>query len=865
MTSWHTLTADEVSDRLDTDKRRGLGEEEASRRLGEHGPNEIRSDEGPGTLTLLARQLRSALVWLLLVAAVISGALLDEWIDAGVIAAIVVLNTVLGFLQEARAEQALARLREMAAPEAVLVREGREVSVPTREVVPGDLIILEAGVLVAADARVAEAIHLEVDEASLTGESLPVAKAADPVEHAGSLGDRTSMVFAGTTIASGRGAAIVVATGPSTEFGRIAESLAEEEPPTPLQVELDSVGKRLAAIAVATAGIVFLAGWWRGNPAEAMFLTAVALAVAAIPEGLPAVVTITLSRGVQRMAKRNAIVRRLPAVEALGSASVICTDKTGTLTQNRLEVQEVLLADLRLAPRELDPGDRRSARFFEIAALCSDARKGKEGWIGDPTELAVVRAAVAGGADPDGIRERAPRVDEHAFDSRRKRMSTVHDVGDGYLVAVKGAPEVVLERCDRIETAGGPAPLADDRRQADLDVATGLAEKGWRTLALAYRHSDEMPSEAGDAESGLVLVAMVGMSDAVRPEALPAVEEARRAGIRVVMVTGDHAVTAEAVATDVGIIESGGAVMGGDRLREQDAEELAADIDRYRVFSRIDPLDKVKIVEAWRRRGEIVAMTGDGVNDAPALRSADIGVAMGSGTDVAKEASSIVLADDNFASIVAAVREGRTIFGNLKRVVWYLLACNASEVFVMFVGFLVWGGLGEPLLATQLLWMNLVTDGLPALALGVDPATEGVMDRPPEPAHGVLQRWGLLASRGAILASAALGALLLGHYVLSSEWPVVRTMIFTTLVLVQLVHAYEVRARVKGTPNRLLLWSLAGSTALHAAVVYTPFGQVLFETEPLGVAALGVTLTLVAAAGLVQWIVERTRAGASRP
>ena len=859
MTAWHTLTVADTAVELETDARRGLSEDEAARRLADHGPNEIQSDEGPGTLTLLARQLKSSLVWLLLVAAVISGALLDEWIDAGVIFAIVVLNTGLGFFQETRAEHALAHLRAMAAPEAVVIRDGQQMSVPTREVVSGDLLVLQAGVLVAADARVVEAIHIEVEEASLTGESLPVTKKAEPIEGTGSLGDRTSMVFAGTTVAAGRGSALVAATGSATEFGRIAESLAADEPPTPLQVELDTVGKRLAGIAIFTAGVVFLAGWWRGNPAEAMFLTAVALAVAAIPEGLPAVVTITLSRGVQRMAKRNAIVRRLPAVEALGSASVVCTDKTGTLTQNRLEVQEVLLADLRLAPAELDPDDARSARFIEVAVLCSDAREGKEGWIGDSTEVAVVRAAIAAGADPAAIRDGAPRVDEHAFDSRRKRMSTVHEMDGGFLVAVKGAPEVLLERCDRIETADGPGPLEDDRRRADLEVAAGLAEQGWRTLALAYRRFDKVPADASAAETGLVLVAIVGMSDAVRPEALSAVEEARRAGILVVMVTGDHAVTAEAVARDVGILDEDGETMGGDRLREAGAAELEADIHRYRVFSRIDPLDKVKIVEAWRHRGEIVAMTGDGVNDAPALRSADIGVAMGSGTDVAKEASSIVLADDNFASIVAAVREGRTIFGNLKRVVWYLLACNASEVFVMFVGFLIWGGLGEPLLATQLLWMNLVTDGLPALALGVDPATTGVMDRPPEPAHGVLQRWGLLASRGAVLALAGLLALIIGHYLLGNEWPVVRTMVFTTLVLVQLVHAFEVRARVKGKPNRLLLWSLAGSVALHAAVVYTPLGQTLFETEPLGLLAVTVSLGLAAGAGLVQVVAERFR------
>ena len=862
--NWHSLPVDEVVARVTSDPRHGLTEEEASRRLAEHGPNEIRSDEGPGTVSLLVRQVKSALVWLLLVAAVISGVFLDEWIDAGVIGAIVVLNTLLGFFQEARAERALARLRAMAAPEAVVARQGRQVSVATREVVPGDLLVLEAGVLVAADARLVQSIHLEVDEASLTGESLPAAKQVEPVDEGGSLGDRRSMVFAGTTIAAGRGTAMVVATGSGTEFGRIAESLAVEEPPTPLQIELDSVGKRLAAVAIVTAGVVFLAGWWRGNPAEAMFLTAVALAVAAIPEGLPAIVTITLSRGVQRMAQRNAIVRRLPAVEALGSASVICTDKTGTLTQNRLEVQEVLLADQRLAPEDLDLRDGRASRFAQVAVLCSDAREGRDGWIGDATEVAVVRAAVAAGARPESIRDGAPRVDEYGFDSRRKRMSTVHEVGGGLLVAVKGAPEVLLGRCDRIEVSDGPAPLESERRDGALRVATGLAERGWRTLALAYRTTDQPPEDAESAESGLILVGIVGMSDSVRPEAAPAVAEARQAGIRVIMVTGDHAVTAEAVAREVGILDAEGEVMQGDRLREAEVGELADAIDRYQVFSRIDPLDKVKIVEAWRRRDAIVAMTGDGVNDAPALRSADIGVAMGSGTDVAKEASSIVLADDNFASIVAAVREGRTIFSNLKRVVWYLLACNASEVMVMFVGFLAFGSLGEPLLATQLLWMNLVTDGLPALALGVDPAAADVMERPPDPARDVLGRWGLLASRGATLAVAALGALVVGYFVLGQDWPVVRTMIFTTLVLVQLVHAYEVRARIRGRPNRLLLWSLAGSAVLQAGVVYLPIGQKLFETESLGPAPVGVAVGLAAAAGLMQALLEGVRSNEGR-
>ncbi|MFH1103713.1 MAG: cation-translocating P-type ATPase [Actinomycetota bacterium] len=843
MHPWHAMSIGEVAAVVGTDVRHGLTTDTAVRRLAEHGPNQLEAAHGPGTIRLLLEQLSSALVWLLLVAAAVSGFLLEEWLDAGVIGAIVVLNTLLGFFQEARAERALNRLREMAAPEAVVVRDGQRARVPAIDLVPGDLVVLEAGVKIAADARVVDAAHLEVEESSLTGESLPTVKQTDPVAADGSLGDRRSMVFSGTTVAAGRGIAVVVETGSDTEFGRIAGALSVEEPPTPLQVELDRVGKRLAVLALGTAGIVFLAGWWRGYSAETMFLTAVALAVAAIPEGLPAVVTITLAGGVQRMARRNAIVRRLPAVEALGAATVICTDKTGTLTHNALRVVEVIVADERWSLERLDVADRRAQRFVEVASWCNDARPSSGGWIGDATEVALLVAVAAVGEDPEGLRAVAPRVDEFAFDSRRKRMSTVHRVGERLVVAVKGAPEVVVGAASAIEEAGGSVLLDEARRDTILGQATELAERGLRTLALAYRDAAEPPTGSAAAERDLVLVAIVGMSDTVRSEAEPAVRQARRAGINVVMVTGDHAVTAGAIATSVGILE-GGEVMPGDRLRDIDVDTLALEVDRYRVFSRIDPLDKVKIVEAWRKRGAIVAMTGDGVNDAPALRAADIGVAMGSGTDVAKEAAAIVLADDNFATIVAAVREGRTIFANLKRVVWYLLACNASEVFVMLIGFLVFGGLGDPLLATQLLWINLITDGLPALALGVDPAAADVMTRPPEAARDVLGDWGRLLRRSSVLAAATVATLVVGHFWLGYEWPTVRTMVFSTLVLVQLGHAYEVRARVEGRGNRLLAWSLAVSASLQALVIYLPVGHSLFETVSLPLAGVGVVAVL---------------------
>jgi len=848
MKPWHSLPVDEVVAALGGDPHAGLTSDEASRRLAETGPNTLGGDEGPGRLSLLLHQFTDVLIWILIVAALVSGLLLDEWIDAGVILAIVVLNAILGFVQESRAESALARLKEMSAPEAVVVRDGGERRVPTAEVVPGDVLVLEAGDRIAADARLVSAVRLEAEESALTGESFPAAKQTTPVAEGVSLGDRRSMLFSGTSVASGRGRAIVTSTGGATEVGRLAEVLTQEEGPPPLKIELTRVGRRLAIICLATAGLVFLTGLLRGKPAEAMFLTSVALAVAAIPEGLPAVVTITLSGGVQRMADRHAIVRRLAAVESLGAATVICTDKTGTLTRNEIRVQEVALEGLRGAPGSLPADDGRVRRFVEVAVLCNDSRAVSGGYLGDPTEVALLMAAADLGADAEEMRLRLPRVDEFAFDSRRKRMSTIHDAAGRRLAAVKGAPEVLVGRCSAVEGPDGPAPFEAGRREAVLAEATRLAAGGLRTLALAYREMDGMPADADAVEAHLTLLGLVGMSDGVRPEAAGAVAEAQRAGITVVMVTGDHEVTARAVAAEVGILGPDDEVLPGERLREMTVAELAAEVHRYRVYSRIDPLDKVKIVEAWQQRGEIVAMTGDGVNDAPALHAADIGVAMGSGTDVAKDASDMVLTDDNFASIVSAVREGRGIFANLKTVVHFLLSCNASEVLVMFLGFLVFGALGDPLLAVQLLWVNLVTDGLPALALGMDPPARDAMLRPPDRGRDILSARNQLAMLryGAVLTVATLGALVIGHYALGYEWVVVRTGVFVTLVLVQLAHAFSVRSRLTGRwregpgRNPLLAYSLLGSLLLQIAVVYTPVGQKLFDTVAVSAQMWGV-------------------------
>jgi Ca2+-transporting ATPase len=684
---------------------------------------------------------------------------------------------------------------------------------------------------------VIESVHLETTEAALTGESLPSRKQREPVPADSSIGDRRSMVFAGTDVVAGRGAALVAAIGGGTEMGKIAALLEEDEPPTPLETELDRAGRAIAALAVVAAVATMALGWLRDQPAEAIFLLGVALAVAAIPEGLPAVVTVTLARGVQAMARRNAIVRRLPAVEALGAATVICTDKTGTLTKNEITLQEVAHVDGVLGRDQVHGDDERSQMLRLVAVLCNDARVTIAGPAGDPTEIALLT-----GVDPDfthheQIRVRYPRIDEVSFDSNRKRMTTLHPDGEQFLLAAKGAPEVLIGRCSQVLTPEGRHPLMEPDRRRILATATALAERGRRTLALAYRVLPAVPEDLEEAEHDLVLIGVAAMSDDIRPEALPAVRLAQQAGVRVVMVTGDHEATARTVATDLGLAGDG-AVIGGAQLRATAPEAL--DVAAYSVYARVDPADKVKIVAAWRSRGDIVAMTGDGVNDAPALVSADIGIAMGSGTDVAREASDVVLTDDNFASIVAAVEEGRTIFRNLRNVLYFLLSANVSEIFVVLGASLWLGGSGAPILAVQLLWVNLITDGLPALALGADPPSATVMEAPPDRSRALLGRRSQL--RLALQAAAlALGVLAVyGAGVIADlSWEYVRTLAFTTLVLTQLAHAWNVRSgdeapwRYRGPRNRFLVWATVISFFLQLIVVYTAIGNDLFGVVPI--------------------------------
>ncbi len=853
---WSARTCDDVAAELDTHVEHGLGSLDASTRLDTHGPNRISEPARWTRVRRLASQFNDVLIWLLLAAALVSGFFLGSWIDAGAIAAIVILNAAIGYAQESRADTALESLRELEAPAATVIRDGVVSSLDARRLVPGDVVLLEAGNQVPADGRISNAVRLVVNEAPLTGESIPVVKSTDPTPEGVAVADQTSMLFSGTTVVSGRGKMIVTQTGPSTEMGQIAALFSDGQPTTPLQVELARVGRRLGVVALAAAGVIFGAGLIRSFPVETMALTAVALAVAAIPEGLPAVVTVSLAGGLQRMARRNAIVRRLPAVETLGAVNVICTDKTGTLTANELKVGEIVLADGR-AGLELLASDDPSARALATAAaLCNDVYTSSEGLVGDPTEIALIDALRAIGLSYEDMRDQAPRLDEAGFDGRRKRMSTLHAEGESFILYTKGAPEVVIARSGSYYDDAGPVTLDESKRAEQQAIAERLAAGGMRTLAFALRRLSRRPEDPADEEAKLCLIGLVGLNERIRPEVPSAIELAGEAGVTTVMVTGDHATTARAVADAVGL--DGGELMEGHRLSQTTSEALSPQIDSYRVFARVDPADKVKIIEAWKSAGATVAMTGDGVNDAPALHRADIGVAMGSGTDVARESSAMVLADDNYATIVTAIAEGRRIFNNLRNVVHYLLSANASEVIYVLTGFLIFGYLGEPLLAVQLLWINLMSDAMPAIALGMDLPTRDVMRDRPGQGRDVLsaRNVSLLLGQGTILAGAAVLAMVIGSFALGLDHVAVRTMVFSTLVFSQLLHALSVRAGAGplSRPGRLMIWSLVGATTLQFLVVYTSVGQQILRTVALDATAIAVT---IGASALSMFLVRR--------
>ncbi len=874
MTAWHSLGVDQALHELGATPR-GLAPADAAERLGEHGPNELIERPGRSLSRIVFEQLSSVLIVLLIVAAALSAAL-DDWQDAAAILAIVLLNAALGTRQEYKAEQAMAALKKLSAPHAKLRRDGHIIDVPSADVVPGDIMLIDAGTVIAADARLIESASLRVEEAALTGESAPVDKNAAPLHEAqAALAERSNMVFRATAAVYGRAVAVVTATGMRTELGRIAELIQEvEDEKTPLQKRLDHLGRVLVTAAVAIVAVVFALGILRGEPVRLMFLTAVSLAVAAAPEGLPAVVTIALALGARRMLRRDALIRRLPAVETLGSVTYICSDKTGTLTQNRMRVTrlETIGASVVL---ESGAGETiPSARLLlAAAALANDAalesdETGERRLMGDPTEAALVAAAADAAIDKVALEADWPRVAEAPFDSDRKRMTTLHrldrpqqtlleplahDRSPQALSCAKGAIDSILEICDSALAEDAVKPLTDEMRAAIHETHDRLAGEGVRVLAAAARLWDALPADTApaDLEQGLTYLGLVGMIDPPRPEAREAVEKCTTAGIRTVMITGDHPATAAAIAKSLGVGGDGERILGRD-LDSLSDEDLAEKVERIGVYARVSPEHKLRIVEALQRRGHVVAMTGDGVNDAPALKKADIGVAMGvTGTDVSKQASDIVLRDDNFATIVSAVEEGRIIFDNIRKFIKFLLSANSGELWVMLGGPLL--GMPLPLLPLQILWMNLITDGPPALALGVEPAEPNLMRRAPyRPGESVFSRGvGLdIVWIGMLMGALSLGV---GYRYWTLDDPKWQTVVFTTLTLSQLALAFAVRSE-RESLLRLGLWSnpmlplaVAASAALQLAVVYAPPMQRIFDTRPLSVADLALCLAPSAA------------------
>jgi Ca2+-transporting ATPase len=848
---WHSRDPEALRDELDTGPD-GLTAAEAAARLDRVGPNELTGGEERSARTVFLAQFRSGLVWVLVFAAVVS-ALVGHAIDALLIVTIVAANGVFGFVQEYRAERSLAALRELSAPAVHVRRDGATRTVPARNVVPGDLLVLGEGDAVPADARLVEAAGVETDEAPLTGESVPVEKTADTLAPGTPLAERTNVVYAGTHVTRGNAVAFVVATGMDTEVGRIAAELeTAASPPTPLQRDLDRLGGRLGVAVIGLSAVVLVLLLAAGADWVTAGLTAVSLAVAAIPEGLPAVVTLTLALGVRRMARENALVRSLPAVEALGAVDVVCTDKTGTLTEGEMRAVRVWVPGGEYDLRTIEVVDDPLRGVLEAAVLCNDATVER----GDPTERALVHAAADLGVDVAALRAAQPRHETNSFSAEQRLMTTVH-ADTAY---VKGAPETVLERSTRTPVAGGPTHPDGDLHELVSERASAMAAEGLRVLALARGATRE-------PETDLTFLGLVGLRDPPRQEVAAAIAETRSAGIDVKVVTGDTPETAAAVAAQLGL---GTRTLTGYELADLSDATLRERVAEVDVFARVTPADKVRILRALQGTGHTVAMTGDGVNDAPALRGADVGISMGvRGTDVAKSASDIVLLDDNYATIRTAVRRGRTVFDNIWAFVAYLLSANLAEVALVLATALL-GYLILP--AVQLLWINLLTDGLPALAIGVDPEDPDVMRRPPRPAGaGIIDRPMLVLIGGAasVTTVVVLGLALWALDGAPATTPRALTIVFTAFVVFEFVKLYVVRW-AKGTSpfsNRWLALAVLVSLALHLAVLYTPLGDA-FGTIPLGVGdwlAIGVALAVALPGFLaVAVVVRRLRRGGAR-
>ncbi len=857
---WHILEAEEVLKRLETSKD-GLSEDQARRRLDKSGPNRLEGEEGTSRLRLLAGQVHNPLIYLLLSAAFLS-LVAGKMIDASVIAGVVVLNTILGFAQEWRAEGALAALREMAAPRARVLREGRERDIEAREVVPGDVLVLESGDRVAADARILSSGDLRANESALTGESEAAAKNPGKVEPDTPLGDRHNMVWMSTSVTGGRGRAVVVGTGMRTEMGHIAgEVRATGRESTPLQKRMHRLSVILGVLGIVLAGVVFGLGLLRGYETLDMLLFSVAVAVSAIPEGLPAVITVTLALGVRRMAGRHAIIRRLPAVETLGSTTVICSDKTGTITENQMTVRKVWAggATFEVTGEGYDPeGGIKSEggetlekippaldRLLRVGVLAnnSDIREGDGGWLaeGDPSEAALLVVAGKAGSRPEVMREECERIAEIPFSSERKYMAVLAcRVNQGRDVLVKGAPDRILKFCSHVMLNGEPVALDERKREEIQKVNDQMAGEALRVMAGAYR---EFPAgkeglEDTDVQRDLIFAGLWGMIDPPRKQSAPAVASAKEAGIRPVLITGDFAATALAIARKTGIVKNGRALSAED-VENMDEHELAEAALKAGVFARVSPAHKLKIMEALKDHGQVVAMTGDGVNDAPALKGADIGVAMGqSGTEVAREAADMVLTDDNFATIVDAVEEGRTIYSNLRRVIFFLLATNLGEILTLTGALLL--GLDLPLTAVMVLWVNLVTDGVCTIPLGLEPRHRDVLKQPPRDPGEPIVNSSMIRRMAILTPIMAIGTLALFQWHSQQNGlNYSRTVAFCTIAAFQWFQAFNARSQFESVfsigplGNRWLLLGLSAAVALQVAVVQTPVGTWLFRTEPL--------------------------------
>ena len=837
---WHSSSVEEVSKKLKTNINIGLSEEEAQKRFERYGPNNLKEKKKESIFVKFIKQFNDFMIITLIIAAIISAVVSKlngeaDYIDSIIIVAIVIFNAIMGLVQEQKAEKSLEALKKMSAPNAKVRRNGRVQEIDATMVVPGDIVILEAGNYVPADCRLINSYNLKIEESALTGETIPSLKDSSKIlKENTAMGDLCNMVFATTIVVNGHGEAIVVETGMNTRVGKIAGMIIEDESPeTPIQKKLAEVGKILAIACIIICVLIFVIGIFKKIPIVEMFMTSVGLAVAAIPEGLPAIVTIMLSIGVTKMAKKNSIIRKLPAVETLGSSSVICSDKTGTLTQNKMTVTEV-----RNCFGRANSNERKF--IFELGTMCTDTTEerinGKLGFVGEATEVAISNAAMEEGVSKSFLYDEMKRINDIPFDSKRKMMTTIHKYGNGYRIITKGAPDVLLKRCSNCYSGGQIVPIFS--KKDDINEQNNqMAEKALRVIAVAYKDVEKLP-EMQDVEKDLIFCGLIGMIDPPREGVKEAVRTCRRAGIKTVMITGDHLQTAKAIAKELGILKRGDLAIDGETLERMSQHELEQNIMDYSVFARVSPEHKVRIVKAFQSTGAVVAMTGDGVNDAPALKNADIGIAMGKGgTDVAKNAADMILLDDNFVTIVEAVKQGRNIYDNIKKAIHFLISTNIGEIVTIFFGLVL--GIKSPLLAIQLLWINLVTDSLPAIALGLEKEEENIMSRlPRNPKKNLFADglWWKIIIEGAMLGMFTLLAFSIGNRLYSVE--VGRTMAFLTLGILELVHSFNIKSeesifKIGVLENKYLVGALVLGVILQViVVVVSPLAQV-FSLVPL--------------------------------